>query len=98
MKKLVLALILVWLFPSLSFAHPGRTASDGCHYCRTNCSKWGEISGQRHCHNRKETVIKQTANPFEETKVKPKVSNVKLTVDKDKPEAEETSKPRDSGN
>ena len=22
-------------------AHSGRTASDGCHYCRTNCDKWG---------------------------------------------------------
>ena len=32
-------------------AHPGRTASDGCHYCRTNCAKWGEREGARHCHN-----------------------------------------------
>ncbi len=31
-------------------AHPGRTASDGYHYCRTNCLKWGEVSGARHCH------------------------------------------------
>jgi hypothetical protein len=35
-------------FPS--FAHPGRTASDGCHYCRTNCGSWGVPYGQRHCH------------------------------------------------
>ncbi|KKU17950.1 MAG: hypothetical protein UX28_C0003G0128 [Candidatus Pacebacteria bacterium GW2011_GWA1_46_10] len=32
------------------FAHPGNTASDGCHYCRTNCAKWGEVEGARHCH------------------------------------------------
>jgi len=32
------------------FAHPGNTASDGCHYCRTNCDKWGEAWGERHCH------------------------------------------------
>ncbi len=31
-------------------AHPGRTASDGYHYCRTNCDKWGEVAGQRHGH------------------------------------------------
>ncbi len=31
-------------------AHPGNTASDGCHYCRTNCDKWGVPWNQRHCH------------------------------------------------
>jgi len=31
-------------------AHPGRTASDGCHYCRTNCDKWGVAWNERHCH------------------------------------------------
>jgi len=31
-------------------AHPGRTASDGCHYCRTNCAKWEVPKGVRHCH------------------------------------------------
>lgn len=32
------------------FAHPGRTASDGCHYCRTRCDYWGEVWNARHCH------------------------------------------------
>jgi hypothetical protein len=32
------------------YAHPGNTAADGCHYCRTNCAKWGEVEGARHCH------------------------------------------------
>ena len=31
-------------------AHPGNTASDGCHYCRTNCARWGQVHGARHCH------------------------------------------------
>ena len=31
-------------------AHPGNKASDGCHYCRTNCDKWGVAWNQRHCH------------------------------------------------
>lgn len=31
-------------------AHPGRTAADGCHYCRTNCDKWGVAWNERHCH------------------------------------------------
>lgn len=38
------------LLPKISYAHPGRTASDGCHYCRTNCDKWGEVWNARHCH------------------------------------------------
>lgn len=32
-------------------AHPGRTAADGCHYCRTNCDKWGVPWNERHCHH-----------------------------------------------
>ncbi len=32
------------------FAHPGGTARDGCHYCRTDCDKWGEAKNRRHCH------------------------------------------------
>lgn len=31
-------------------AHPGRTADDGCHYCRTNCAKWNVEANKRHCH------------------------------------------------
>tara|TARA_B100001287_G_scaffold222096_1_gene191268 strand:+ start:95 stop:313 length:219 start_codon:yes stop_codon:yes gene_type:complete len=56
MKIISLALILnVLIFFSLSlsvFAHPGNTASDGCHYCRTNCDKWGVAWNTRHCHGR----------------------------------------------
>ena len=36
---------------SAAIAHPGGTASDGCHYCRTNCDRWGEEHGRRHCHD-----------------------------------------------
>ena len=31
-------------------AHPGGTASDGCHACRTNCDRWGVEEDERHCH------------------------------------------------
>lgn len=48
-------LLLTFIFVGLlvapsTLAHPGRTAADGCHYCRTNCSYWGEVYGARHCH------------------------------------------------
>lgn len=48
----ILLLLFISLFqsPSNASAHPGGTAADGCHYCRTNCAKWGEIEGARHCH------------------------------------------------
>jgi len=39
--------------PQFSLAHPGRTASDGCHYCRTNCDNWGVAWNERHCHRSK---------------------------------------------
>lgn len=49
--KIVSAIFaLILLFPSVILAHPGRTASDGCHYCKTNCDSWGVAWNQRHCH------------------------------------------------
>lgn len=53
MKKvfLLIPFVLILLFPPLILAHPGRTAADGCHYCRTNCDKWGELWNVRHCHS-----------------------------------------------
>jgi endonuclease YncB( thermonuclease family) len=51
MKKLLLLFAFVFLFVvSPAEAHPGNTAADGCHYCRTNCDKWGVPWGERHCH------------------------------------------------
>lgn len=43
-------LLAVFLSSDAVFAHPGNTAADGCHYCRTNCDKWGVAWNQRHCH------------------------------------------------
>ena len=44
------AIALFISFSSFAAAHPGNTASDGMHYCYTNCSYWGEVYGQRHGH------------------------------------------------
>ncbi len=53
-KKIMLLFITTILAYSLfskpAFAHPGRTAADGCHYCRTNCDYWGVPWNARHCH------------------------------------------------
>lgn len=50
MKYIIISLILLFILPVTVSAHPGRTAADGCHYCRTNCASWGEVAGARHCH------------------------------------------------
>ena len=51
MKKIIIGLILLSFYiTSDLYAHPGRTASDGCHYCRTNCDYWGVPWNERHCH------------------------------------------------
>lgn len=39
--------------PTVTFAHPGRTDSSGCHTCRTNCPNWGLSYGEYHCHRSK---------------------------------------------
>lgn len=49
--KYILGILLLCVMFTPTFAHPGNTASDGCHYCRTNCDKWGVAWNQRHCHN-----------------------------------------------
>ncbi len=67
MKKIlpIVVLLLAFLIPSLSFAHPGRTDSSGCHTCRTNCSNWGLSTGEYHCHNAK--ALPQPKEPIKST-------------------------------
>ncbi len=49
MRALVILLLII-ASSSSAFAHPGRTASDGCHYCKTRCDYWGVPWNERHCH------------------------------------------------
>lgn len=55
MRKVVAIAVFVFVLvvsTSASIqAHPGRTDSNGCHTCRTNCEKWGLEYGEYHCHN-----------------------------------------------
>ena len=53
MKKdlFVITILCVILCPYNTFAHPGRTDSNGCHYCRTNCARWGLNQDEYHCHS-----------------------------------------------
>jgi hypothetical protein len=82
-NMLRVAFVFLLLIGSVSsgFAHPGRTASDGCHYCRTNCDSWGEVKGARHCHgnNVEELSPKFTPIKYEpdEKVTKPKKEDVR---------------------
>lgn len=49
----VAILLLTVVIAPISYAHPGRTDSSGCHTCRTNCSSWGLSTGSYHCHRSK---------------------------------------------
>ena len=46
MKRLILVLAIFLFLPVFASAQPGRTDSDGCHYCRTNCKKRGVPFGR----------------------------------------------------
>ncbi len=56
MKTLLISAFVFLTITSPVFAHPGNTASDGCHYCRTNCDKWGVAWNERHCHGGTESA------------------------------------------
>ena len=43
------ALVLLLVTAEVA-AHPGRTAADGCHFCRSNCDRWNVEADERHCH------------------------------------------------
>ena len=48
---LLIAVVTFLMFGAVTAAsHPGRTASDGCHYCRINCTRWNVPANERHCH------------------------------------------------
>ena len=68
-------------FATTSYAHPGGTAADGCHYCRSNCERWGEVRNQRHCHNQSNTntskVQTNRSRPTNE-QIKLGIQNVRL--------------------
>ena len=46
----IVAVVALLIVTVAAVPHPGRTAADGCHYCRTNCAKWNVRSNARHCH------------------------------------------------
>lgn len=80
-KELIMIMIVV-LSPLYVEAHPGRTDSNGCHTCRTNCAKWGLRYGQYHCHGRKNSSTSSNTNKTTTTKVLDSNKNIKsISID-----------------
>ena len=64
--KIALLIVISWaMIWKFAFAHPGNTAADGCHYCRTNCDRWDEEYGERHCHGPKFLPFDNSPEAFE---------------------------------
>ena len=70
-------------------AHPGRTASDGGHYCRTKCDKWGVPWNQRHFHGTKT----YKAPKLKETYTAPSKTKTYISPSITTPEPESKIKP-----
>ena len=81
LKLLLSGLVLTTMSIVSVNAHPGNTASDGCHYCWTNCDYWGVPWNVRHCHGYKDVSVLEKLNPVSENSAKlQKVTHDKPTV------------------
>ena len=83
-KYFIVLCLICLMVPSEVYAHPGRTDSNGCHYCRTNCAKWGLRNGEYHCHNGGSTSSSSNTTSTQSTYVKSSDNTLKsITVDGD---------------
>lgn len=94
--KGLIMIIIVILSPLYVEAHPGRTDSNGCHTCRTNCAKWGLSYGQYHCHGKKNSststsTSSSNTNKTPTTKVLDSNKNIKsISIDNTNIEVKDT--------
>lgn len=92
-KRLIMIMIVI-LSPLYVEAHPGRTDSNGCHTCRTNCAKWGLSYGQYHCHgktNSSTSTSSSNTNKTTTTKVLDSNKNIKyISIDNTNIEVKDT--------
>lgn len=79
-KQTKIILILITFIPTIVFAHPGKTDANGCHYCRTNCAKWGLYNGQYHCHNGGSSGSSSSNNTTKRTTTTKKTTTPRTTI------------------
>ncbi|WP_043890983.1 copper amine oxidase N-terminal domain-containing protein [Paenibacillus sp. Aloe-11] len=85
MKKKVLAssfALALILTSATATAHPGRTDSNGGHYCRTNCAKWGLQDGEYHYHNGGSSSSSSSSSNSRKSTYKKSVTKPKVTKPK----------------
>ena len=90
--KIAILLGILFIAPHFVFAHPGNTAADGCHYCRTNCSKWGVPWNVRHCHGGY-VVPASTPKPTPIPTPRPTPRQIPVTTPKSTPKPSITTTP-----
>lgn len=89
-KRLIMIMIVA-LSPLYVEAHPGRTDSNGCHTCRTNCAKWGLRYGQYHCHGKTNSNTSGNTSKTTTTKVLDSNKNIKsISIDNTNIEVKDT--------
>ena len=79
-KQTKIILILITFIPTIVFAHPGKTDANGCHYCRTNCAKWGLYNGQYHCHDSGTSGSSSSNNTTKRTTTTKKTTTTRTTT------------------
>ena len=79
-KQTKIILILITFIPTIVFAHPGKTDANGCHYCRTNCAKWGLYNGHYHCHNSATRGSTSSNNTTKRTTTTKKTTTTRTTT------------------
>lgn len=70
-----LVLILTGIFQLTISAHPGKTDSNGCHTCWTNCEIYGLEYGEYHCHNSSSNTTSNYNSSIPETNTQSNNSN-----------------------
>lgn len=86
-KVFLLCTVLMFtgfIFADAVFAHPGRTDSNGGHYCRTNCAKWGYKTGEYHYHNSGSSSKSSTTTKSSAPKSTPKPAYTQADIDRGK--------------
>lgn len=81
--KIILLIMIFSLFLATTYAHPGRTDSSGCHYCRTNCAKYGLETGEYHCHNSPKSTSTTSPTPTPANVSTDRMATVTSIVDGD---------------
>lgn len=88
-KIFIMFVLLMFVLPINTEAHPGRTDGNGGHTCKTNCTeKWGMPYGHYHYHNGGKSSSSSTSSVKKSAPTVTKKESQKVKETKAKKEAE----------